>query len=108
MKLTKGVRKPMALLISLLILLCSSACHVPPQIVRHEFEPGIKMGEEFAQNDAEYIQCWRISSHIDADQEARTYKSYLETLGKSQSFILGFYDGYERAYNQYIDMYCGP
>jgi len=101
-------RKLSGLLGILLIFWCIVACSIPSRIVGPEFDEGVKTGEVFAQQDADYIQCWRISADTDPFQKARSYRTTLEDLLKSESFMLGFYDGYEGTYRKYLDAYCGP
>jgi hypothetical protein len=106
MKQKKLVWQPKALLAVLLTLSCFVGCAGSARIVRSEFEEGMKTGKEFAQKDTVYIQCWRVD--IDPSQKARSYRTTLEDLLKSESFILGFYDGYEAAYGKYLDSHCSP
>ena len=108
MNLSAWARKPLASLGIILILWSLVACSVPPRIVRHEFEEGAKTGEAYARKDAAYIQCWRSSAETDPFQKARSYRTTLEELLKSESFILGFYAGYEAAYRKYLDSHCSP
>ena len=108
MKKMRCAWQPIVLLAVLLIVLCMVACSVPQRIVRSEFEEGMKKGEEFAQKDAVFIQCWRAHADIDPSQKARSYKTTLEDLLKSESFILGFYNGYETAYAKHLDSQCSP
>jgi hypothetical protein len=108
MNQNERVWQPKVLLPVLLALSCLAGCVDSARIVRSEFDEGIKTGKEFAQKDTVYIQCWRVSSDIDPSQQARSYRTTLEDLLKSESFILGFYDGYESAYGKYLDSHCSP
>jgi hypothetical protein len=104
MKKKKRVWQPKALSAVLLTLSFLVGCAGSARIVRSEFEEGVGTGKEFAQKDTVYIQCWRVSADIDPSQKARSYRTTLEDLLKSESFILGFYDGYEAAYGNH----CSP
>jgi hypothetical protein len=108
MKPKEGVRRLSGCLMVLVFLGGVVACSVPSRIVRPEFEEGVKAGEAFAQKDAFYIQCWWISDDTDPFQKAVSYRTTLEDLLKSESFILGFYKGYETVYRRYVDSRCSP
>jgi hypothetical protein len=108
MKQSKCISYPTALLAVLVVFSCLAGCADSARIVRSEFEEGIKTGKEFAKKDTAYIQCWRVSADIEPSRKARSYRTTLEDMLKSESFILGFYDGYETEYGKYLDSRCSP
>jgi hypothetical protein len=73
-----------------------------------EFEEGRRHADGFAKQDAMKFNCFFYPGKVNAAQEARKYTNTLQEGGKSENFIKGFYMGYERAYRNYLDLYCEP
>jgi hypothetical protein len=73
-----------------------------------QFEEGLRFADEFAKKDAMKFNCFFYPGKINAAQEARKYTKQLQEQDKPETFIKGFYMGYERSYRKYLDLYCEP
>jgi len=67
---------------------------------------GYNMAREFSKKDAMNSRgCFRYSKNI--EQKARKYSKLLQDQGRSETFIKGFYLGYENYSREFLDLYCG-
>ena len=80
---------------------CATSSRVGP-----EFEAGRIYSRDFAKDDAWKFDCFWYPGRVFAAQKAREYTDTLKTQGKSQTFIDGFYFGYERYYYQQLNVKC--
>ena len=81
-----------------------------------EYWRGYDMAREFAKKDAMNSRCVGYPSigmfrwfpgRINLARQAQKYKGILQEQGRSETFIDGFYLGYEESYYEFIDLYCG-
>ena len=109
--------KTVNLLLSVVIAFIAISCATssPPQ-TESEYLKGYGMAREFAKKDAMSFDCfwyprgaryrW-FPRGVNVTREARKYTKLLQEQGRSETFIKGFYDGYENYYREFIDLYCG-
>jgi hypothetical protein len=72
---------------------------------RTEYQRGYNSAWEFAKNDAIQADCFLNPRY--ADQEAqKKYTQLLRDQGRSESYIKGFYSGYEEDRLDFYDLYC--
>jgi hypothetical protein len=80
---------------------CAASSRVGP-----EFEAGRLYSREIAKKDAFGFDCFWFPRKVYPGIQARKYTEILESQGKTQNFIEGFYLGYQRYYIDYIKVYC--
>jgi hypothetical protein len=61
---------------------------------------------EYAKQDAIKDMCFRNPRYT-YWQVRKKYKQLLEDQGRSETYISGFYYGYESSYHDFYDLYCG-
>ena len=67
---------------------------------------GYNMAREFAKKDAgNHTGCSINSKYL--EKKARKYTKLLQDQGRSETFIKGFYLGYENYSREFLDLYCG-
>jgi hypothetical protein len=81
---------------------CVTSSRVGP-----EFEAGRMYARDVAKEDAWEFNCFFYPAFIFAGQNARKYTDTLKRQGKSQTFIEGFYHGYEMYFCEYLNVKCG-
>ena len=96
------------LLATAFLVSCATTSHPTGTSTGPEFEEGLRFADNFAKKDAMTFNCFFYPGKINAAQEARKYTKQLQEQGKHETFIKGFYMGYERAYRRYLDLYCEP
>ena len=109
--------KALNLLLSFVILWVTVSCAttLSPQS-RSEYLKGYDMAREFAKKDAMNSNClgyptigryrW-FPGRINVARLAQKYTKFLQEQGRSETFINGFYFGYEENYYEFLDLYCG-
>ena len=70
-----------------------------------DYLKGYNMAEEYANKDAMNTSCFRRPGYV--DQKARKYTKLFKDQGRSETFIKGFYDGYENGFHESFNLYCG-
>jgi len=99
----------------ILLVIVSCATTLSPES-RSEYLKGYDTAREFAQKDAMHSNCFdypttgkyhRFPRSINLERQARKYIKLLQEQGRSETFINGFYFGYENYYYEFIDLYCG-
>lgn len=109
--------KALNLLLSFVTLLVTVSCAttLSPQS-RSEYWKGHDMAREFAKKDAMDSHCFgyptigmfrRFPGRINVTRQAQKYTKFLQEQGRSETFINGFYFGYEESYYEFLDLYCG-
>ena len=109
--------KALNLLLSLVIVLIAVSCAsiLSPQS-RSEYWKGYDEAREFAKKDAMNSDCFgyptigmyrRFPGRINVARQAQKYVTVLKEQGRSETFINGFYLGYEESYYEFLDFYCG-
>ena len=109
--------KALNLLLSFVILLVTVSCAttLSPQS-QSEYLKGYHMAREFAKKDAMDSHCFGSPTigmfrgfprRIDVTRQAQKYTKFLQEQGRSETFINGFYFGYEESYYEFLDLYCG-
>ena len=88
-------------LIFLITILFLTSCATGP-----DFEAGRLRSREFAKQDAFGFDCSQFPRKVYPGMEARKYTMMLRSDGKTESYIEGFYLGYQRYYIDYIKVYC--
>lgn len=91
------------LMLSLLIVIFLISCATSP--VGSDRLKGYNMAGEFAKKDAMNSTCFRHPRYV--EQKARKYTQLLQDQGRSETFIKGFYDGYEDSFHEFFNLYCG-
>jgi len=87
--------------IALITVSCASP-RVGPQ-----FEAGRLHAYDIAKKDAWDFDCYWYPMRVRPAFQARNYTEMLKSQGKTQTFVEGFYYGYERAYTDQLDVKCG-
>ena len=87
------------------VALITVACAGPS--VGPQFEAGRLHAYDIAKKDAWDFDCYWYPMRIYPAFEARKYTESLENQGKTQTFIKGFYYGYEQTYKVQLDVKCG-
>ena len=109
--------KALNLLLSLVIVLITVSCAtiLSPQS-RPEYWKGYDKAREFAKKDAMNSDCFGYPTigiyrwfpgRVNVARQARKYTTFLQEQGRSETFINGFYLGYEESYYEFLDLYCG-
>ena len=109
--------KALNLLLSFVILLVTVSCAttLSPQS-QSEYLKGYDMAREFVKKDAMTSNCFgyptiglyrRFPRRINVARQAQKYTKFLQEQGRSETFINGFYFGYEESYYEFFDLYCG-
>lgn len=99
-----AVKLTLSLLIILFIASCATSQSSP---IGSEHLNGYNMAKAFAKKDAMNSRgCFRYPRNI--EKKERKYTKLLQDQGRSETFIKGFYDGYDNYYREFIDLYCGP
>jgi hypothetical protein len=98
-----ALKLTLSLFIVLFIVSCATSQSSP---TGSDYLKGYNMAREFAKKDAMNSTCFRYPRYI--EQKARKYTKLLQDQGRSETFIKGFYIGYENDYHEFIDLYCGP
>ena len=90
----------------LLIIIGLTACAThQSSLNQSDYVKGYDAAWGFAKQDAIESDCLRYPRYT--NQEARKYTQFLQDQGRSESFIKGFYFGYENSYPDYFTLYCG-
>ena len=90
----------LSLLIILFIVSCATSQSSP---TGSDYLQGYNMAWDFAKKDA--MNSRGKSKNI--EKKARKYTKLLQDQGRTETFIKGFYDGYESYYHEFIDLYRG-
>jgi len=84
-----------------LITVSCAAAEVGPQ-----FEAGRLHAYDIAKRDAWSFDCFWYPRRVHPAFHARKYTEMLKSQGKTQTFIEGFYYGYEIAYSDQLNVKC--
>ena len=95
-----ALKLTLSLLIILFIVSCATSQSSP---TGSDYLQGYNAAEEYAKKDA--MNSRGKSKNI--EQKARKYTKLLQDQGRTETFIKGFYDGYENYYHEFIDLYRG-
>jgi hypothetical protein len=98
----KALKLALWLFIILWIASCATYQSSPPQ---SDYVKGYDAAWKFAKQDAMKSKCLRYPRYT--YQEARKYTQLLQDQGRSESYISGFYFGYQNSYPDYFGLYCG-
>ena len=97
-----ALKLTLSLLIALFMISCATFQSSP---TGSDYLNGYNMARDYAKKDAMNSRgCFRKY----AGQKARKYTQLLQDQGRSETFIKGFYNGYENDYAEFADLYCGP
>lgn len=92
----------------LFIILSIVSCATPQSSpTESDHLKGYNMAEEFAKKDAMKSICFRYPKLGYVESKTWEYTKLLQNQGKSETFIKGFYFGYNNYYREFLDLYCG-
>ena len=97
--------KPLKLFLILVTTLFIASCATAR--VGPEYEDGRRYAYDIAKKDAWEFDCFWYPDKVRAAFKAREYTETLRSQGKSQTFIEGFYFGYEKTYWNQLNVKCG-
>lgn len=93
------------LLLGIVFWLVSCGKYQSPQ-ARSDFVKGHDAAWQYAKQDAIEGTCTGRYPR-NTRPMAQKYTQLLQDQGRSEAFISGFYFGYENAYQNFYDLYCG-
>jgi len=94
------------ILIIFMIAIGVSACAHQSKIDRTEYQRGYNSVWDIAKKDSINSNCFRYP-HFAKQEGKRKYAQMLKDQGNSESFIKGFYAGYEDRRIDFYNLYCG-
>jgi len=97
--------KILKILIILIITFGISACAHQSKIDRTEYQRGYNSAWDIAKKDSINSDCSRYP-HFAKQEGKRKYAQLLKNQGESESFMKGFYAGYEDRRIDFYDLYC--
>ncbi len=109
--------KVLNVLLSFMILLVTVSCAtaLSPQS-QSEYLKGYNMASVYAKKDAMDFNCFGypiigmyrwFPRRVHVARQAQKYTKFLQEQGRSETFIKGFYIGYQNYYHEFFDLYCG-
>ncbi len=69
-----------------------------------DYQEGYNSAREFAKNDSIESNCF-LNPRV-TDKDAKRHIKVLQDQSKSESYIKGFYNGYQRERIEYWELYC--
>ena len=89
----------------LIIFVGISACAHQSNIDRTEYQRGYNSAWDVGKKDGINSDCTRYP-HFAKQEGKKKYAQMLKEQGKSESFMKGFYSGYEDRRVDFYDLYC--
>jgi hypothetical protein len=92
------------LLIILFLVSCATSQSSP---LESDHLKGYNAAEEYAKKDAMKHICFKYPKLGYVNSKTKEYTKLLQNQGRSETFIKGFYFGYDNYYREFLDLYCG-